>query len=1099
MWAKLELCDNVHFILGNVYVPNESSIHYDEEWHNGISSDIIYLSNYSLPFVLIGDFNARTGTMCDFFDEVDESTVKECGLDLARDLPGMYSAKEDLEMMGIELVRHNMDKCINNNGRKLVELCQVFNFTILNGRFGDDKGVGEYTCTTARGQSVIDYTLMSSELLPIIKDFKVDIFDSCLSDSHCPLQITLIGDRTMGDDPDMTADPDVTNAPQHGESTATEVQSQFKTKWTGTLRKAYQSQCDKEVFAMEAQIAEVEAHLEGGILEEREMESVSHMVAAKLLQPAIDLGMTRVTKLRGQVWKKTKRKPGKPWFNEECEIKRRRYMKLKKMLGKQKTQEARDETRTAAKDYKHFIRSKSRKYYHDIHVSLRNMQSSDPREYWRVIQQTGEKENGCDCPLSQLQEHFRGLNTAVEHEDQVYPSDASEERMNGVTRLCDDLLDRPFSLEEVSIARNSLKNHKSAGIDGVINEFLKNCPVSVLSIVTRWFNIVLDSAVVPTDWCNGIITPIYKGKGARHIPDSYRGITLLSCIGKLFTSVINRRLNQLAEQVQLIGPEQAGFRPHHSTVDHGFALHCILSFYLSNRKRIFAAFLDYQKAFDMVDRPSLWQKLINQGVTGKVLQVVQAIYAKAKSCVRTKEGFSTMFDSRVGVRQGENLSPLLFALYINDFKEHVTSKYPGLKDIENAAIAEGLDYLALKKMGVMLYADDTLLLAESEQDLQLALNATSDYCRRWKIKINPTKSKVVVFSRGKIRKIPQFTLNESELEVTFEFNYLGINFSYNNNFKRAVTKRMQHGNKALFALMARITTLDLPLDIESHLFNHMICPVLTYGSEIWGYERVDVMEVFQRKFFKRQMGLRKSTPNCMVYGETGQCPIQCKTDARLLCFWFSLHVNEVSDARNASGKLSCALYQLIRRLWERDAVESKWLDGVKAKLEKIGFGGLWNPPRGDAPDNPRWFKEAVKRRLLDMRYQEWLAEVNSNKHCILYSQFKESMTIVKPLSTMSKYISIVLYRFRCSNMPFPSNYHISNNISQECHLCGAEVGDEFHFILICPRLHNERNAYIGKKYTNDPCVGKLVSLIKSQDESEIQNLSNYLKRISKLL
>ena len=121
----------------------------------------------------------------------------------------------------------------------------------------------------------------------------------------------------------------------------------------------------------------------------------------------------------------------------------------------------------------------------------------------------------------------------------------------------------------------------------------------------------------------------------------------------------------------------------------------------------------------MVDRPSLWLKLINQGVTGKVLRVVQAIYEKAKSCVRTHEGFSDMFTSGVGVRQGENLSPLLFALYINDFKAFITSRYPGLKDIENAALAEGLDHLALKNVGVMLYADDTLLLAESEEDLQM--------------------------------------------------------------------------------------------------------------------------------------------------------------------------------------------------------------------------------------------------------------------------------------------------------------------------------------------------------------------------------------------
>ena len=586
MWAKVELDDNVRFILGNVYIPNEGSIHHDEEWQLSISSDIISLSDYCLPFVLIGDFNARTGALCDFFDEVDESVARECGLDLASDLPGMHSAKEDLETMGIDLLRHNKDTHTNNNGKKLIELCQIFNFTILNGRFGADKGVGEHTCTTARGQSVIDYILMSSEMLPIIKDFRVDAFDSCLSDTHCPLRMTLIGQKLQSET-SSSNNVHVVETTENREPTSTEPQTQFRTKWKGDLCKAYQALCINEALVLEERIVEIETKLEAGSLEENEMENVSKTIAAKLLQPALDLGMTKAIKPHCQRQKITKRRQNKPWFNEECKIQRQCYMNLKKTLIKRKTREARDELKRAAKKYKQFIRTTSRKYYHDIHTSLRNMQSNDPREYWRAVRQAEVEQTEGICPLGQLEEHFRGLSAGVERDDRAPTFGAAGGTTDGGTSTYEDLLDQPLSLEEVLNARKDLKSHKSAGVDGVANEFLKYCPTSTLSVITRWFNSVLDSAFVPTDWCTGIITPIYKGKGSRDNPDNYQGITLLSCIGKLFTSVINRRLKYLVEQEQIIGPEQAGFRPQHSTVDHGFALHCIVSYYLSKRKRGF--------------------------------------------------------------------------------------------------------------------------------------------------------------------------------------------------------------------------------------------------------------------------------------------------------------------------------------------------------------------------------------------------------------------------------------------------------------------------------------------------------------------------------
>ena len=140
----------------------------------------------------------------------------------------------------------------------------------------------------------------------------------------------------------------------------------------------------------------------------------------------------------------------------------------------------------------------------------------------------------------------------------------------------------------------------------------------MLKLTCEFFNLILDTGILPASWTIGLITPIYKRKGDINDPDNYRGITLLSCLGKLFTMTINSRLNSYLEENQLLGEEQAGFREGYSTLDHIFSLHCIIELALSQKKRLYCAFIDYRKAFDTVKRSSLWLKLLKHDIKGKV-------------------------------------------------------------------------------------------------------------------------------------------------------------------------------------------------------------------------------------------------------------------------------------------------------------------------------------------------------------------------------------------------------------------------------------------------------------------------------------------------
>ncbi len=157
-------------------------------------------------------------------------------------------------------------------------------------------------------------------------------------------------------------------------------------------------------------------------------------------------------------------------------------------------------------------------------------------------------------------------------------------------------------------------------------------------------------------------------------PSNYRGITLLSTLGKLFTRILNDRLNEWAENYFVYIEAQAGFRKGMSTVDNIFVLNSLISHSLNNGEKLFCAFVDFKKAFDLVNRDILWYKLIHYGVRGNILNVIKSMYSNIKSRIKNMNALSDSFTCNLGVRQGESLSPFLFSLYLNDIEETLIPK-----------------------------------------------------------------------------------------------------------------------------------------------------------------------------------------------------------------------------------------------------------------------------------------------------------------------------------------------------------------------------------------------------------------------------------------
>ena len=118
----------------------------------------------------------------------------------------------------------------------------------------------------------------------------------------------------------------------------------------------------------------------------------------------------------------------------------------------------------------------------------------------------------------------------------------------------------------------------------------------------------------------------------------------------------------------------SGFRKHFSTSDNLFILKSLIDISQSSKKKLFCCFIDFNQAFDTVWTAGLWHRLTHHGIKGKCFDFIHNMYKNIKPKITTNEGSSQFFNCNVGVRQGENLSPFLFSIFLNDLEDYLVSK-----------------------------------------------------------------------------------------------------------------------------------------------------------------------------------------------------------------------------------------------------------------------------------------------------------------------------------------------------------------------------------------------------------------------------------------
>ena len=490
------LIKNYDFILGTVYIPPSNSEYYNDDLFDDIIDDMSYItSQYDKPYVLIGDFNARTGNIDDI--ETDFACFNNI------DLYEYYDTNALINTTTNELKpRVNKDTIVNSSGHKLIEFCKVTHLNIVNGRVGEDGLNGNYTCHKYNGKSVIDYALVSHCIFSKITDFNVDIYDKCLSDSHSPICITIRCYPIV--QPNTVEDISIQKA----------VNSiRYTSKWNPESTDKYRDSFSNHEMC---QLGEELQILPEGCVSQSQINAITESMCSLFYKAGEKAGVCRIFKHKQKVVK-TKRRHNKvvnKWFTDTCEIARSEYLDIKNMLRSKHSLEERNtlliQFDDKFKEYKKITRTAKRNYECEFHKNLRLLRSENSKDYWKILNDHHSKPTQkIDIELDIFKVFF----------DELSSDWSNTSARNDFTNSCsvaqsysneNEEINQLFSVDEVGLAIKYMRSNKSAGIDGILNEFIKHSPHKMYCIITNLFNLILNSGAIPEDWCMGMICPIYK-------------------------------------------------------------------------------------------------------------------------------------------------------------------------------------------------------------------------------------------------------------------------------------------------------------------------------------------------------------------------------------------------------------------------------------------------------------------------------------------------------------------------------------------------------------------------------------------------------------
>ena len=719
------------------------------------------------PLIILGDVNGRIGDLQDFNVNIDT-------------IPN----------------RVPLDTVRNSFGDALIEFLKDAKMCVLNGR-GDPK-LDNYTFISPRGKSVVDYMVTPYSQLTSVSNFHVQSvsellrkFDIRPGTAKIPDHSVITCVLNLSCYETLQNETDATNT----ENLTLSYNDQ------PTFRKYDVRNVPQDILSDDISVEAIERlihKLENENITQREIDAI-YTSLVDVIHTEMDNNLNYRDIRAGA--KKRKRYFTKPWWSQELKVLWDNVREAENIFLKCKDNRNKRSLRSdyvaARKKFDKLLRQNERQYYSKQREDLCNFQTQNPKEFWSRIKKLGpgNKQQTFDSVLmdegsesrdpeeilkkwkSDFSKSFSLSNgdfddnfltetriTLQRWENELENYDRTSDNGEIQSTRNDDLLNCPISLEEINRVLSKAKSGKAVGIENIPNEILK-CDKFV-PVLHMLFSACFEHNMIPSLWYKTIIQHVLKrGKDSRD-PSNYRGISLMSTIAKLFSGILNDRICSYLDENGLLCEEQNGFRKLRSCLDHLYTLITVIRNRKEQNMQTFLCFVDFAKAFDSVNRDCLLYKLRNIGVNGKIYNIIKSLYWNIESTVRVDNRLTDWFSVYSGVRQGDNLAPTLFAIYVDDVTTCINQLNVGVPISETDSLS------------ILLYADDIVLMAQNAEDLQKMINALHEWTFKWRLSVNTQNTQVMHVRKHQTRRSDYtFRLGDNLLRVTEPYRYLGLHIN----------------------------------------------------------------------------------------------------------------------------------------------------------------------------------------------------------------------------------------------------------------------------------------------------------------------------------
>lgn len=809
---------------------------------------------------------------------------------------------------GIEwCLGNNGEKTRNANGKLLIDLCLANELIIGNTKF-NHKEIHKITREepTKQEESIIDYFLVNKNIWKRVKNIKVRRGAEIGSD-HYLLKMDLIESKGI-----------------KAENKRSVANKKIKTHKL------------KEKVNQEKYQQLLETNLRAISKETHNLDDMWEQLKNNILDAAtLSCGIDKVSN--------DTRKKSAWWSTEIKNLIKQKKEKWKTYL-QSKDPEDYEEYKVSRKIVSKKVKEEKEKAWIDFGKKMERAYKENQKLFYGTIKQMRKKkhatlknikdENGKiitheDKIMERWKQYFQKLLSSDDNYYERQTSRLAEETKKNIRETRKKENTHEITMDELEFAIRKMKIGKAPGHDNITSEMIKYAGEYGKEKLRLVLNKALESEKVPQDWQTGIIIPIYK-KGDSRECANYRGITLLSVVGKLYARILERRIRETLEET--LEDSQYGFRANRGVQDPIFTLRQICEKALKTSSQIHICFIDLIKAFDRVKREDIWNILKKRNIKESLIKNIKSLYANPLNYVRTKNEKSDMFRTKDGLRQGCVLSPLLFALILDEAiktaKTNIKEYFVGRWKMENIYVSE------------LCFADDMVIIAADENTLQHNLDHYNKQLKEMNMAISTEKTKTMIVSKE--RKQHNIKINEEKIEQVARFKYLGSIFTEDGKIDEEISERAGAAGRLFNSIKTDfLNKKEIPSDVKVEVFKKVAVPTLTYASESWTTTEMHRSKIrsAEMRFLRKIDGKNKldKIRNEKFREKLGTKPVEITIEEGQLR-WLG-HIYRMGEDKIAKRVFEARTQKKVkpgrpRKTWQQEAREASEKRGVK--WEEIG-------------------------------------------------------------------------------------------------------------------------------------------------------------------